>query len=312
MKRRHLGCRCYTLQTQTLKKATRRTSLKVTINVNVAGYLSHVESAGISFFVHEPGNEPDMMLNRYEAATGFTTSAGIRMYEYDYLPEPYKAFGDSTCTDTESEEFLSQGDSSLFYGSDNQTRYSLDCCLTTRARVKAEGICNCSVGKTGDCGIYRIKGCLKNTMADILDEALASDLLGCPRPCHSHDYMVTMSTSYFPSAAALFHLKRNDRVRGNISHIRANYLQLQIYFVDLIVRKTEHVAKYEWTTVMGLLGGNMGFFLGASVLTLAELLDFIVCLLLLCCEKLCRPRVLTRRTSSVQGFQAPLPPKGAL
>ena len=43
----------------------------------------------------------------------------------------------------------------------------------------------------------------------------------------------------------------------------------------------------------------MGFFLGASVLTLAELFDFIICLLLLCCGKLCR-RLCPRLAPSAQ------------
>ena len=56
-------------------------------------------------------------------------------------------------------------------------------------------------------------------MAAILDRAMASDLLGCPRPCHGHSYLPTISMSYFPSKNALARLKEKGVVR-NITHAR--------------------------------------------------------------------------------------------
>ncbi|KAK7500613.1 hypothetical protein BaRGS_00008188, partial [Batillaria attramentaria] len=120
-----------------LPPATRRTSLKLTVYVNHAGYSSQVNELGAKFHVHAPGDTPDMMTSRHVAPTGFSTSVALRMFEHEYLPPPHQAFGDSSCTDTDSAEFrrLMDGDPPLYEGSQGG-QYSLDACLAHRGFVQ--------------------------------------------------------------------------------------------------------------------------------------------------------------------------------
>ncbi|KAK7482955.1 hypothetical protein BaRGS_00025855, partial [Batillaria attramentaria] len=282
--------RCYVLNTKELPSATRRTSLKLTIFVNEAGYASDIEEIGVKFHVHDPGETPDMMVSHHRAATGFKTNVALRLHEYKYLPPPYKAFGDKSCTDTETAEFrrLMDSDPPLYYGSQGQ-EYSLDACLNGRSNKMASDICQCSVGSDQTyrpCTTSDILTCYGLTTARLLDEGTSSgDFLGCPRPCHSYSYKPVVSSSYFPSPRAEARL-RSLNIVGNVTNIRTNYLQLNFYYEDLTIQTTEHVPQYDWNSILGLLGGNMGFFLGASVLTLAELLDFIACVVMALLRKM--------------------------
>ncbi|KAK7500614.1 hypothetical protein BaRGS_00008189, partial [Batillaria attramentaria] len=153
------------------------------------------------------------------------------------------------------------------------------------------------------CSLKQMMTCSAIVFTNILDEALASDLFGCPRPCHAVSYVPIVSSSYFPSPRAEQSLQWKGIIR-NVSDIRLNYLELNFYYEDLVIYTTKHVPEYETNSIMGTLGGNMGFFLGASVLTLAEILDFVVCLVMALGRRLCGFQKLGRGRSVGNGNEA--------
>ncbi|XP_046581235.1 acid-sensing ion channel 1-like [Haliotis rubra] len=62
--------------------------------------------------------------------------------------------------------------------------------------------------------------------------------------------------------------------------LEKNFLEIRLFYEDLIVQSTEQSPKYTTETLIGNLGGQMGICLGASILTVTELGEFllIVCL----------------------------------
>ncbi|GFS16209.1 acid-sensing ion channel 4 [Elysia marginata] len=60
---------------------------------------------------------------------------------------------------------------------------------------------------------------------------------------------------------------------------RKTYLGLRLNFKDMIVRVSEHVPEQDTKTLFGAIGGNMGLFLGSSILTLVEVLEFVILLI---------------------------------
>nr|KAG5696539.1 hypothetical protein BaRGS_021075 [Batillaria attramentaria] len=105
--------------------------------------------------------------------------------------------------------------------------YSVENCVAARAGRQAVKECNCTLSTLESeynlCTFSDMKNCFISTSSRLLELAEAGDLLGCPRPCHSEEYLTVVSTSYFPLP-------------------RANYLQLEFYYEDLRVHKTMHVA----------------------------------------------------------------------
>ncbi|XP_065941369.1 acid-sensing ion channel 4-like [Magallana gigas] len=90
----------------------------------------------------------------------------------------------------------------------------------------------------------------------------------CPTECEYDEYQARLSTGSFPA-------KNYQAVLNQmgIKNIRETYLELAIYFESLGVLKVEQKPEYSSEDIIGLLGGQMGLFLGASLLTLTELIE---------------------------------------
>ncbi|KAK7491155.1 hypothetical protein BaRGS_00017592 [Batillaria attramentaria] len=114
-----------------------------------------------------------------------------------------------------------------------------------------------------------------------------SDTLGCPRPCDYIAYHPTVSLSYFPSHVAEQELQRVGYVR-NGTDMRSDFLELLFHFEEVIMYETKHVEVYTAKNLMGTIGGNMGFFLGASVLSICEILNVLLALCIVCAKRLSR------------------------
>uniref|UniRef100_H0XW12 Acid sensing ion channel subunit family member 4 n=1 Tax=Otolemur garnettii TaxID=30611 RepID=H0XW12_OTOGA len=61
----------------------------------------------------------------------------------------------------------------------------------------------------------------------------------------------------------------------NETYIRENFLVLDVFFEALTSEAVEQRAAYGLSALLGDLGGQMGLFIGASILTLLEILDYI-------------------------------------
>ncbi|GFS26324.1 acid-sensing ion channel 5-like [Elysia marginata] len=113
--------------------------------------------------------------------------------------------------------------------------------------------------------------------ARIYDEATKMGLLGCPIPCTINSYQPIISQAAFPAPDLL---ALDTMMTGNSSQMDSDlYLGLSLFFEDLIMREHVHHPVYNSLSMMGMIGGNMGLLLGASLLTLAELLEFVLFLI---------------------------------
>jgi hypothetical protein len=55
--------------------------------------------------------------------------------------------------------------------------------------------------------------------------------------------------------------------------VRDNIAVVKIYFTDMKIKHTDQSAAYSWSAFFSDLGGSLGLLLGASVLSLIEVLD---------------------------------------
>ncbi|GFN95680.1 acid-sensing ion channel 4 [Plakobranchus ocellatus] len=168
-------------------------------------------------------------------------------YMYSFLPYPYKAFGDQYCDDSRQ-------------GNDNNITDTIAACTFKKLKDKSAEICGCSNNDK------------------MFSETSTSNSLGCPRPCYMQDYEPQLSITYFPSDSEktlVHHLNPAVKFR----ELRKSYLGLRINFKDMILRVSEHVPEQDSNTLFGAIGGNMGLFLGISILTLVEIVEFLIILL---------------------------------
>ncbi|XP_078356458.1 acid-sensing ion channel 1A-like [Oculina patagonica] len=115
----------------------------------------------------------------------------------------------------------------------------------------------------------------------------------CPEPCEQVEYKTSFSYSGLQREAFIEHLMSLLNGSEKLSVDRAiyepllnmtkaerekyiddNIVSLDIYFEDLSYDIIEQTPLYEIWALIGNLGGTFGLFLGMSLLTLLEFLDF--------------------------------------
>ncbi|XP_077868250.1 acid-sensing ion channel 4-B-like [Saccoglossus kowalevskii] len=68
------------------------------------------------------------------------------------------------------------------------------------------------------------------------------------------------------------------KVMKELDSIKRNFAKVQVYFEDLNVETITEVKAYQEENMLGDLGGTMGLFLGMSVISIMEFVEFILSL----------------------------------
>ncbi|KAK3748779.1 hypothetical protein QZH41_013515 [Actinostola sp. cb2023] len=101
----------------------------------------------------------------------------------------------------------------------------------------------------------------------------------CPIACESIEYSAKLSYARFPSNPYVDILAKEYGLIGthqeNREFLRDNLLELKIYYEDLTFKDIHQVPSYDLFSLLGDVGGQIGLFLGASLLTLVEYLDLL-------------------------------------
>nr|KAF6277027.1 acid sensing ion channel subunit 3 [Myotis myotis] len=102
---------------------------------------------------------------------------------------------------------------------------------------------------------------------------LRKDSCVCPNPCAITRYAKELSMVRMPSRAAARYLAR--KYNRSEAYIAENVLVLDIFFEALNYETVEQKKAYEVSELLGDIGGQMGLFIGASLLTILEILDYL-------------------------------------
>ncbi|XP_071950722.1 acid-sensing ion channel 1-like [Antedon mediterranea] len=95
----------------------------------------------------------------------------------------------------------------------------------------------------------------------------------CPVPCHRVLFVPRVSSNLFPAPAYNKNIQHRDNVTDK-DYAKKNILELVIYFEDLKFTETTQNAAYKWYDLLADIGGSMGIFLGISILSVFEFLDY--------------------------------------
>nr|XP_034322243.1 acid-sensing ion channel 4-like isoform X1 [Crassostrea gigas] len=236
--------------------------------VNQSNYVfNDVMAAGVKVIIHDQNDEPDVIDKGFFVSPGFSTFASIYKTEYRYLPSPFKMNGDQFCVDTKSLDYKNP----LHY----YDVYSKTACRMECKQNHVIRLCGCrspnDKGNETICSLVKLTECYKVESERFDQNGTAQGQCLCPTECEYDEYQAQLSTGSFPA-------KNYQAVLNQmgIKNIRETYLELAIYFESLGVLKVEQKPEYSFEDIIGLLGGQMGLFLGASLLTLTELIEVIL------------------------------------
>ncbi|XP_074842466.1 acid-sensing ion channel 3 [Carettochelys insculpta] len=213
--------------------------------------------AGVKVQIHSQEEPPFIDQLGFGVAPGFQTFVSCQQQRLVYLPPPW---GDCKSTPIESDFF---------------TSYSITACrLDCETRYLAEN-CNCRMvhmpGNANVCTPEQYKECADPALDFLLKRD--SEFCVCRTPCDLVRYNKELSMVKIPSKASAKYLAK--KYNKSEQYISDNVLVLDIFFEALNYETIEQKKAYEVAGLLGDIGGQMGLFIGASILTVLEIFDYL-------------------------------------
>ncbi|XP_026205916.1 acid-sensing ion channel 1B isoform X4 [Anabas testudineus] len=213
--------------------------------------------AGIKVQIHTQDEPPFIDQLGFGVAPGFQTFVSCQEQRLTYLPPPW---GDCKSTSINSDFF---------------STYSITACrIDCETRYLVEN-CNCRmVHMPGDapyCTPEQYKECADPALDFLVERD--NDYCVCETPCNLTRYGKELSFVKIPSKASAKYLAK--KFNKTEQYISDNILVLDIYFEALNYETIEQKKAYELAGLLGDIGGQMGLFIGASILTILELFDYL-------------------------------------
>ncbi|XP_020641282.2 acid-sensing ion channel 2 isoform X3 [Pogona vitticeps] len=213
--------------------------------------------AGVKVQIHSQSEPPFVQELGFGVAPGFQTFVATQEQRLTYLPPPW---GECRSSD---------------FGLDFFPIYSITACrIDCETRYVVEN-CNCKmVHMPGDapfCTPEQYKECAEPALV-VLGEK-DSGYCVCQTPCNLTRYNKELSMVKIPSKTSAKYLEK--KFNKSEKYISENILVLDIFFEALNYETIEQKKAYEVAALLGDIGGQMGLFIGASILTILEIFDYI-------------------------------------
>uniref|UniRef100_A0A8C3R4K4 Acid-sensing ion channel 2 n=1 Tax=Cyanoderma ruficeps TaxID=181631 RepID=A0A8C3R4K4_9PASS len=131
-----------------------------------------------------------------------------------------------------------------------------------------------SFSMTGDapfCTPEQYKECAEPALSLLAEKD--SNYCICRTPCNLTRYNKELSMVKIPSKTSAKYLEK--KFNKSEKYISENILVLDIFFEALNYETIEQKKAYEVAALLGDIGGQMGLFIGASILTILELFDYL-------------------------------------
>ncbi|XP_061442893.1 acid-sensing ion channel 3 isoform X2 [Rhineura floridana] len=213
--------------------------------------------AGVMVQIHGQEEPPSVDQLGFGVAPGFQTFVSCQQQRLLYLPPPW---GDCKSNPTES----------AFFANYSMAACRLDC----ETRYLAEN-CNCRMvhmpGNANLCTPEQYKECADPALDFLVEKD--SKFCSCQTPCETVRYGKELSVVKIPSKASAKYLAK--KYNRSEQYIAENLLVLDIFFEALNYETIEQKKAYEVAGLLGDIGGQMGLFIGASLLTILEIFDYL-------------------------------------
>ncbi|XP_019621443.1 PREDICTED: acid-sensing ion channel 5-like isoform X1 [Branchiostoma belcheri] len=235
--------------------------LRMLINIHADEYTepANLDSmdVGLKFLVHDQHDPPKMDSEGLAVAAGTHVYTSIVQQKYINERKPW-----GQCVPEKTLQYFD--------------RYSLTGCLLECRARRLMNSCNClpaSLPGPADmphCSPIQLGTCAYEELAKFDQGEEEVGLCNCSVPCEETKYQVSLSYSTWPNkdAPRLFNRSLQD--------LRENYVSMDIFYQDLNYQTFQ---QFQTVTVPGMIsdiGGQLGFFLGASIITLSEFLEYLI------------------------------------
>ncbi|XP_068132485.1 acid-sensing ion channel 5 [Hyperolius riggenbachi] len=218
--------------------------------------------AGITFVIHSPNVPPRFDGLGLHSPVGMHAHASIRLFKTITQEYPW-------------------GECNPYLTLSYHEVYSTYGCLQECKATYIKDECGClpfllpGFGK--ECDLPRFYNCVYPALNKIqkLDLCtMGTYNSSCPVPCEEIDYPATLSYSTFPSDKAADFL--SSKLSKDARYMRNNLVYIDIKYQKLNYKITEQQKALTSSELLSNVGGQLGLFCGASMITIIEILEFLL------------------------------------
>ncbi|XP_004638788.1 acid-sensing ion channel 5 [Octodon degus] len=218
--------------------------------------------AGIVFAIHSPKKEPQFDGLGLSSPVGMHARVTIRQLKTVHQEHPW-----GECRpDVKLRSFRS---------------YSTFGCLKECRAWHIERLCRCLPfmlpGNGIECDLQRYYNCVSPVIDHIELKGLCTmgtHNSSCPVSCEDTEYPAAISYSTFPRQNALKHLSK--KMNKSEDYIRENLVNIEINYSELNYKITQQQKAVSVPELLADVGGQLGLFCGASLITIIEIIEYIV------------------------------------
>ncbi|KAJ1183843.1 hypothetical protein NDU88_000656 [Pleurodeles waltl] len=216
--------------------------------------------AGIRVQIHSQEEPPYIHQLGFGVSPGFQTFVSCQEQRLKYLPQPW-----GSCRASVQGEQILQG----------YETYSISACRLQCEKEAVVKNCECRMvhmpGNETICAPNAYIQCADHTLDAMVEDT--TERCSCPTPCNMTRYGKEISMVRIPNKGSARYLAK--KYQKNETYIKENFLVLDIFFEALNFETIEQKKAYDLAGLLGDIGGQMGLFIGASILTILEILDYI-------------------------------------
>ncbi|XP_006818455.1 acid-sensing ion channel 1-like [Saccoglossus kowalevskii] len=232
--------------------------LYLRLNVQQDEYTNNENTgAGFKVLVHPQGQDPMVKLLGFAVSPGFETLVSMRYTKLHSLGDPYP----SNCSEKKLKFF------------DTYTRQACIAeCFSDRVVAECGCMKHTQPGAVESCNPKEWVQCADPVIKNV---SLEENACNCPVSCHQSIYEAKVSSTYWPAAHILKEVGEIFNLSDPEGFVRKNYLDVWFYFQELSFEEIIQEEAYSASTLQSDIGGFLGLFLGASLVTVGEFMDFL-------------------------------------
>ena len=265
---------CYTFNGQVdapelrISNTGSRYGLDVVLNISQANYLPILNGAGVRVAIHPRGVPPEPDERGIAVPPQRSAFIGLRTSNIidDSARRSCQASNDGLTFFPRLNYSLPACRLNVLY-----ERVAQNCCcidIVNDTQISTERF-NQKCNKTSD-----LPNCTVGNFCCMVGAALgANPGASCPSACNYVTYEASTSYAAYPSRSGAAEF---SRIYGTtINSTDRNLLSVTIFFEEPYVERIKTVNSYTFTSLLSDIGGQLGLFLGASVISMIELGWFI-------------------------------------
>ncbi|ESO92005.1 hypothetical protein LOTGIDRAFT_163011 [Lottia gigantea] len=264
---------CFTVDTLKLKKtkkvinpnpvsnALRGLSVLVTTSRSDIPYRLY-QFEGFKVVLHDVEEDPLPQSRGFVVGANCSSEIEVSKHVRIGLEPPFKAFGGSTCVDTNSDKFVNP--------LKRYENYTKEACENECFIDYVVQTCGCRhflhKGNESLCHIDRLIKCYREAEKDYYRGGTAKSECICPLPCKESTHKASISCAKF---------RATESFEKVVQNLDADVVVLHFFFADPVVTVIEQVPVYTLEKLLGSIGGQVGLFMGFSLITVAEMFELI-------------------------------------